>query len=76
MMPYPSYNIDNFIALMARTSFNNPPAFALRMFSALASNASALTLLTAACADLVVTFCANHGWVWHLTHLAMSYCLE
>ena len=51
----------NFIALIAQTSFNNPPAFFLRMFSALAS---ALTLLTAACADLVVTFCANHGWVW------------
>ena len=40
------------------------PALFLRMLSAaLFSNVPALTSLTAACADLVQTFCANHGWV-------------
>ena len=37
--------------------------FFLCMLSALLSNAPALASLTAACADLVQTFCANHGWV-------------
>ena len=36
-----------------------PLLYFLRAFSAFLSNASAQTVLTAACADLVQTFCTN-----------------
>ena len=64
MVPYPARMslLANFIALIARTLCRNSPAIFLHMLSALLSNAPALASLTAACADLVHTFCANHGW--------------
>ena len=45
-----------FFALTLRIVFSSDPACDLRTLSALASNASALILLTAARADLVTTF--------------------
>ena len=48
------------------------PALFLRMLSALLSNAPALTSLTAACADLVQTCCANHGWVMQKASFSSS----
>ena len=64
IVPYPSKNVTiSYFYCINSTNCRNSPPFFLRMLSALLSTAPAQTSLTAACADLVQTFCVNHGWV-------------